>query len=478
MMFSRIIVLTVFFFTQSVLYSTEPEIVLSKIFPLDSAVFTSSKIIKCSDGNILLNAWIQKSYYNPEWFIQNIKLNQSGDLIWNNLKSMDTRFAVSDIFEIDNNYFNAASTTLKIGKYDETVQSVFKIDINGNDVYHKVDSFSNTSKFKPLNTKKFNDKLISFYNGTTSSNPFFTWLYYDLEGNYLSYKNIDTLYIANLLELWGVKVSINYDNSILYSFSTVSNNNNFSPLYYLVYNNTGESEKEFIFNQEVLTITSSRTGPAIKLRNGDFLLSGRIHLMNNDKLDFVRRVNSDGNLLWEDTLKNELVIFNKIVEDDFGNIIIAGHKINKPHPIVTSSFINYFYLSCYESNGQNKFKKVWGDSTIDNQLDDLIITEDNNIIAVGSFADMPYFAKISYNPTSVNDLDIKSGSLFLNPNPVRDIFTIEGYNGDLKDLIQIFNLHGIKVFETEFNENLDVGNLLSGVYILKIGNFYQKFVKL
>jgi hypothetical protein len=55
---------------------------------------------------------------------------------------------------------------------------------------------------------------------------------------------------------------------------------------------------------------------------------------------------------------------------------------------------------------------------------------------------------------------------------------IESYKGDLKDLIQIFNLHGIKVYETEFNEILNVGNLLSGVYILKIGNYYQKFVKL
>ena len=477
MMFSRIIVLTVFLFMQSVLYSAEPEVVISKIFPLDSSVFTSSKIIKCADGNIVLTANSRISYYSTKEILQNIKLDYSGNVKWNNKKNLESGYVVSDIFEIDNNYFNAAVTTIKIGQYNKTVQSVLKFDINGNDVYHKIDSFSNTSIFIPWITKKVNDNLISFHFGKISGNPFFTWLYYDFNGNFLSYKSIDTLFIPNLFDFESNKVSINYDNSIINSFTAVLNNS-FSPLYYLVYSNTGEPEKEFIFNQEVKTMTPSRTGPAIKLRNGDFLFTGRIHLINNDKLNFVRRVNSDGNLLWEDTIKNELIVFRKIIEDDFGNIIIVGYKENKPHPLYDFRILNYFYLSCYESNGNNKFKKVWGDSTINNKLDDLIITEDYNIIAVGSSADMPYFAKISYNPTSVNDTDLMSGGLFLHPNPVGDLLTIESYKGDLKDLIQIFNLNGIKVYETEFNEKLNVGNLLSGLYILKIGNYYQNFVKL
>ena len=453
------------------------EIVFSKIFPLDSAVNTSSKIIKCSDGNILLTAKSQISYYSSKETLQNIKLDYSGNSIWNNKKNLESGYEVTDIFELDNNYYNAAATTVKIGQFNKNVQTVFKFDINGNDVYHKIDSFSNTSLFRPWFTKKINDNLISFHNGMTSGKPHNNWLYYDFESKFQSYKNIDTLYIPNLFQITGRDISITYDNKIIYSIAIYSTDTT-SPLFYRIFNSEGELEKEFTYNEGIKIKTPSGPRPTIKLKNGDYLTSYSTDIINNIPMDFIKRVDSDGNYIWEDTLKNESVRFTKIIEDDFGNIIIAGLKRNKAHPIVPSSFINYFYLSCYDSNGTNKFKKVWGDSTVNNKLDDLIVTEDNNIIAVGSSEDMPYMVNISYHPTSVDDNGLKYNHIKLNPNPVQDIFTIEDYDSDFNYVIQIFNLHGIIVYESEFKEKIDVSDLLSGVYFIKIGSYYQKFIKL
>ncbi|MCL5991435.1 MAG: penicillin acylase family protein [Bacteroidetes bacterium] len=64
------------------------------------------------------------------------------------------------------------------------------------------------------------------------------------------------------------------------------------------------------------------------------------------------------------------------------------------------------------------------------------------------------------------------------PNPIQDKLFIKTNNSSISRNIEIYNLLGSKVLETKFKEEIDVSHLLSGVYFLRIGNDYIKFIKL
>ncbi|MBI5323877.1 MAG: T9SS type A sorting domain-containing protein [Ignavibacteriae bacterium] len=64
------------------------------------------------------------------------------------------------------------------------------------------------------------------------------------------------------------------------------------------------------------------------------------------------------------------------------------------------------------------------------------------------------------------------------PNPASDKIKIKLKDEFINQNIQIITLEGIVVLETEFKPEIDVSGLISGVYFLRIGNEYLKFIKL
>jgi len=69
--------------------------------------------------------------------------------------------------------------------------------------------------------------------------------------------------------------------------------------------------------------------------------------------------------------------------------------------------------------------------------------------------------------------------LQLYPNPVTNELKIENYELKEGESVQILDLAGKIIYNSSFiNYNsIDVSNLFSGVYFLKIGNYIGKFVK-
>ncbi|MBI5323875.1 MAG: T9SS type A sorting domain-containing protein [Ignavibacteriae bacterium] len=55
---------------------------------------------------------------------------------------------------------------------------------------------------------------------------------------------------------------------------------------------------------------------------------------------------------------------------------------------------------------------------------------------------------------------------------------IKTKNPLVRDKIEIYNFLGTKQLETEFKQEIDVSGLRAGVYFLRIGNEYLKFMKL
>ena len=79
---------------------------------------------------------------------------------------------------------------------------------------------------------------------------------------------------------------------------------------------------------------------------------------------------------------------------------------------------------------------------------------------------------------NVKENEILETIVLLNPNPVTDFLNISIENKNACTSIQIYNLFGQKLLESEYKEQINVSRLTSGIYFLKINNVIYKFVKM
>ncbi|MFA6572222.1 MAG: T9SS type A sorting domain-containing protein, partial [Bacteroidota bacterium] len=78
-------------------------------------------------------------------------------------------------------------------------------------------------------------------------------------------------------------------------------------------------------------------------------------------------------------------------------------------------------------------------------------------------------------PNSINDKMLK-----IYPNPVYDFIELKcnkGLQATVRN-IEIFSVLGIKVIDTEYRDRINVSFLSPGVYFLKTGNKFSKFMKI
>jgi hypothetical protein len=100
---------------------------------------------------------------------------------------------------------------------------------------------------------------------------------------------------------------------------------------------------------------------------------------------------------------------------------------------------------------------------------DYVLMPDNETILKG----------IGEPPSSVKENEIASNFVRISPNPANDYIAIQNSEGFA---IQIFNIFGEIVFSIEQKspsfQKIDISNLASGIYFIKVGNSIEKFVKL
>lgn len=79
--------------------------------------------------------------------------------------------------------------------------------------------------------------------------------------------------------------------------------------------------------------------------------------------------------------------------------------------------------------------------------------------------------------SDIDELISQTDGIILFPNPVSDIIMINGLDETQAQSFSIYNSFGQKLFGSEFINQIDVSVLTPGVYFLRIGNKYSKFVK-
>jgi hypothetical protein len=99
-------------------------------------------------------------------------------------------------------------------------------------------------------------------------------------------------------------------------------------------------------------------------------------------------------------------------------------------------------------------------------------------LQINSLVGLIYENRAGCDILSVNDLyKLNSKNIIILPNPVRDRITLKFLNSNRNERIIIISAIGIKQYETEYKETIDISFLPDGVYYLVINNELYKFVK-
>jgi hypothetical protein len=99
-----------------------------------------------------------------------------------------------------------------------------------------------------------------------------------------------------------------------------------------------------------------------------------------------------------------------------------------------------------------------------------LLDKEGNILATESIANVK---KIYFAPTSTDVNDTLVNTIFVYPNPTQDVLMIQGAESQT---LRVYNLQG-SLLLTQWGNQISVGNLPDGTYLLQIGTQVVRFIK-
>ena len=99
-----------------------------------------------------------------------------------------------------------------------------------------------------------------------------------------------------------------------------------------------------------------------------------------------------------------------------------------------------------------------------------LLDKSGNILATESIANVK---KIYFAPTSTDVNDTLVNTIFVYPNPTQDVLMIQGAESQT---LRVYNLQG-SLLLTQWGNQISVGNLPDGTYLLQIGTQVVRFIK-
>jgi hypothetical protein len=246
--------------------------------------------------------------------------------------------------------------------------------------------------------------------------------------------------------------------------------------------------------------------------NGEFLAE-KITFNNGKSLKksgsydgYFAKFNSSGICQWAVQIAGTEEDFTEFVETDVnGNLYIVGEffssqlTFNNGKSLSNSGHWDGF-IAEYDSDGICQWaEKIAGTST--DGVNCARVDANNNLIVVGEFFSPQltfnngisltksgslsgFIAKYSLSKTSIPNEPIQN-KFSVYPNPATDYIEIqpsEGWQPSEGSYIQILNTLGEIVLSVEQTppsvQKIDISNLTSGMYFIKIGDKVEKFVKM
>ena len=446
------------------------EIEYERIIESDTIFFetTNSHLLKCSDGNYIITGRTRESLYNSKCNIQTVKFTPSGEILWQNSYKHDDYVFVRNITEKNGNY-NIFSSADPGGRYLYKLM-LLSYDVNGNLIFDKIDEDID-NKYASLNSiSEMNGKVFGTNYGKLIGNKIMRrWIIFDENLNYEKTVEIDTLEFDNDIFQYGEIMQKLDEDLYCYTSSVIisNKNGNRSPIYYDFYDKSGKKTNQIKLNTDSISFHSG-TGAVFKADNGDIILSGKIRNAGVPRIHFIKRYDTNNNLIWEKQYFDQDLYFSKIVEDDNRNLIIIGSNVN------TDDLFD-FCVIILDSEGNETHKKIWTIDSLSCRLFDAVQVDDGSIIVAGTVSNQIYFAEISYNPTSVS-LKSVDKNLIIN-NPVNDILYLNETEEISAGRVSIYNSLGDLITNKEYTDQIDLSSLAPGLYFLHVGDVIESFIK-
>ena len=100
-----------------------------------------------------------------------------------------------------------------------------------------------------------------------------------------------------------------------------------------------------------------------------------------------------------------------------------------------------------------------------------LLDKDGNILATEPLANVKKICFASETNTNVNDTLVNT--ILVYPNPTQDVLMIQGA---ASQTLRVYNLQG-SLLLTQWGDQISVGNLPDGTYLLQIGTQVVRFIK-
>src|SRR3989339_127174 len=423
-----------------------------------------------------------------------IKYETSGNLLSFKKYFTGNMLLPVSLYQSENGYKMLCATNYNYDSYENSIPFIFNILKNGDstgieypyDIYN--DKFYDSVSFKinttpnannnntiSINNKFFNATLkenIKIDSVTFIKNNHLLISCYDSLGKLIWRKGIDTL--GNNDKYYFSDLKITNDNNILIlSFKFIDNNDFRIQII--------EVDKDGNITKKIeVPVNDEPFNPKgiVQMDNREYIIIGQ--KISNARYIFVK-INDTGEIIKKVDIpkKNSGVFFFGLLKTPKGNIIANGYTITD----TSGGFYNYKhkillyqvnrdldFISDFEFQEYNQFTK--------SGIRHLHFIDSDNFIGIG-YKDIYkfYIAKFKDTTlTNVPDKNLDNFELIINPNPSSDYLNIISSNTFYK--VEIFSALGIKVYESEYKDRIDVSRLSSGVYFVKIADRVVRFVKI
>lgn len=224
-----------------------------------------------------------------------------------------------------------------------------------------------------------------------------------------------------------------------------------------------------ILSQFITVNKSSKSTIAVQGCDSVLAIDGKVYYQN----DTVKMIVTNAKNCDSVITQNILVYHTPIAQKINGLTAISDVSVNYYYGTTQQSDVNYLWVvnngSIISGQGTNVAEIRWltaGQGTLK-----CMVSDQSNTCADSSQLAVNITTSV-YNPLN--------STLKIFPNPTQNIINITGLNKNQATLVTLHDVQGKLILSTTITENgsIDLSDLSQGVYLVKVGEVVQRFLKI
>jgi hypothetical protein len=414
------------------------------------------------------------------------KVDKQFNFIWDSkTNKYDSLFQLFSEFS----FVDAKGDINSIASYGSIIQWLFfeRIDTSGNVVF-QIDSANLRNNFLGGHGSLFknhNNEIFYCYGLGSNKSGRLMLLSFDINCKFIKKDTIFFMDTVNYNEISAKSSILTKDSGYVVSGTFYNRKMNKYDLFLHKYNKNSKLIWEKIFKSDSATQTPSQL---LETSTGEIMLVGFLRPFPstiNKATHFVRKFNNTGNLIWDKSfIENIGVTMLNIFESNNGNFYLIANTLQKLLEDPPDAYYNFCLLKI-TGNGDLIWEKTWGMADVNNYLTGLVFDKNNDIIVSGNQGIYTYIARIKdTTTTSISDLFVSEKCLIISPNPSNSFIDINFSNKNILlnlNQINIYNSIGEIVLSISIlnpdSQRIDISSLPPGLYFVRYGSEYAKFIK-